>query len=184
MQRAYYCNIQDIAWRQIRSRDGDAKSRRRNKINKVKLIFVDLISWSVDNNHLGSVCPTSLKFKSSCEMLQVSGGCSCPPFSPERFRASSRSHPFLATSTPSTRPYRVTYPNESHERRERWYLKPLGNDSRTFKCGSTCKFLTGLWVRSQTFTMPPLIRSNSCVDIDFTLRRKFKRTSFRYGHAI
>ncbi|KAJ5051453.1 uncharacterized protein L3040_001230 [Drepanopeziza brunnea f. sp. 'multigermtubi'] len=27
--------------------------------------------------------------------------------------------------------------------------------------------------------MPPLSRNNSCVDIDFTLRRKFKRSSFR-----
>jgi len=27
----------------------------------------------------------------------------------------------------------------------------------------------------------PLLRSNSCVDIDFTLRRKFGKTSFRYN---
>ncbi|EPQ67937.1 Bgt-975 [Blumeria graminis f. sp. tritici] len=27
--------------------------------------------------------------------------------------------------------------------------------------------------------MPPLVRSNSCVDIDFTLRRRFKRSTFR-----
>jgi hypothetical protein len=35
------------------------------------------------------------------------------------------------------------------------------------------------WTRSRV-TMPGLQRSNSCVDIDFTLRRKFKRTAFRY----
>jgi len=34
------------------------------------------------------------------------------------------------------------------------------------------------WTRSRV-TMP-LQRTNSCVDIDFTLRRKFKRTAFRY----
>lgn len=26
----------------------------------------------------------------------------------------------------------------------------------------------------------PLSRSNSCIDIDFTLRRKFKKSAFRY----
>ncbi|CRJ80512.1 hypothetical protein BN1708_000282 [Verticillium longisporum] len=32
--------------------------------------------------------------------------------------------------------------------------------------------------------MAPLSRSNSCVDIDFTLRRQFKKKSFRYASVL
>lgn len=39
--------------------------------------------------------------------------------------------------------------------------------------------------KSEIFKMPPgLLRSNSCVDIDFTLRRKFRKTGFRYDQVM